>query len=582
MINKIPQHLISELLEKTDIINFISSRISVKKKGKNYYALCPFHQEKTPSFIVNQKKQFYYCFGCNAHGNVIDFLMNYEHLNFVESIETLSILHKYNILYYKTNPTNTNNAYEKRNKLFSLMKTITDIYKQNITTNKNNEAYIYLINRGLNPQIINEFSIGFAPKEWNYISKNITINKTNQQELIDSGILIENNQGYTYDRFRNRIIFPIKDNFGRISGFGARNLNNNKPKYINSPETSIFHKSKQLYGFYEMKKKYSRPNKLLIVEGYIDVITLVQFNIFYAVASLGTSITSEHIQLLFRTTNNIIYCYDGDQSGTKAAWRTLKISLPYITDGKSIKFVFLPHNEDPDTIIRQEGKIAFENRINQATDLSIFFFKKLLHNIDLSSIEDRSYLSAKAIPLINLIPGETMRIYLKQILGNKLGIPDINQLETLFFKYKKIKENKNITPIKQTKMRILIALLIQNPHLVAVIPSIKILKKVQVKGLTLFIQLVETCIKHKTLNTGQILELYRNTHELTILVKLATWDHMITDNQVKNVFLDILTNIYNSILETRHNFLINKERKIGLNNNEKYELWSINKKLAKT
>ncbi|HXK00493.1 MAG TPA: DNA primase, partial [Buchnera sp. (in: enterobacteria)] len=568
MIGKIPKNFIDELLIKTNIIDLINSRIPLKKQGQNYHARCPFHNEKTPSFTVNDKKQFYYCFGCNSHGNAIDFLMNYEHLNFIESIETLSILNRLTIPYnisYKKNK----NEYDKRTQLYYLMKKVSDLYKTNIMNTDHNEAYRYLKQRGISKEMINYFSIGFAPKEWNNISKKIVINKHNQKALIDSGILILNKQGYPYDRFRNRIMFPIKDNYGRISGFGARNLDNTQPKYINSPETNIFHKSRQLYGLYEITRNYSKPNRLLIVEGYIDVIMLTQFNINYVVGSLGTSITTEHIQLLFRTTNNIIYCYDGDKSGKEAAWRTLKTSLPYIYDGRSVKFIFLPQDEDPDTIIRKEGKIAFENRINQATDLSVFLFHKLLKNINLSSIEGRSYLSAIAVPLIQLIPGETMRIYLKQILGHKLGIPDFNQLERLFSKNARKIEDYKIKPIKQTRMRILISLLLQNPYLAEMIPSVAKLMHLKIKGLSLFLELVQICIKNPKLNTGQILESYRDTDKISILYKLAKWDHMIIEKEIKNVFLDLLTGLYNKILEIRQELLIDKERKKGLNNSEK-------------
>ncbi|CAL4042128.1 DNA primase [Buchnera aphidicola] len=579
MIGKIPKVFIDELLIKTNIIDLINARIPLKKQGQNYHARCPFHNEKTPSFTVNDKKQFYYCFGCNSHGNAIDFLINYERLTFIESIETLAILNRLTIpnnIGYKKNK----NEYDIRNQLYCLMQKVTDLYKKNITNTDKNMAYLYLKKRGISKKMINYFSIGFAPKEWNNISNNIVINKTNQQALINAGILILNKKGNLYDRFRGRIIFPIKDNHGRISGFGARNLDNEKPKYINSPETNIFHKSRQLYGLYEITKNDVKPDKLLIVEGYIDVIMLTQFNINYVVGSLGTSITAEHIQLLFRNTNNIIYCYDGDKSGKEAAWRTLKISLPYIHDGRSIKFIFLPQDEDPDTIIRKEGKIAFENRIHQATDLSIFLFHKLLKNINLSSIEGRSHLSAIAVPLIQLVPGETMRIYLKQILGHKLGIPDFNQLERLFSRNKKKIATYSMKPIKQTSMRILISLLLQNPYLAEIIPSVKKLTYLKIKGLSLFLELVQICIKNPKLKTGQILEFYRDTDSVYILYKLAKWDHMIIEKEIKNVFLDLLSGLYNKILEIRQELLIDQERKKGLNNAEKNELWSINKKLA--
>jgi len=578
MMGKIPKHFIDDLLFKTNIIDLINIRIPLKKIGDNYHAKCPFHNERTPSFIVNDKKQFYYCFGCHAHGNAIDFLINYEHLNFVESIEQLAILNQIKIP-YKTGYIKDNKKYKNKAHLYFLIKQTSNLYHSNIIYHSNNDAYKYLIHRGINKKMIDYFSIGFAPKQWNHVSIKLKINTKNKQALIHAGILIKSSKGFIYDRFRNKIMFPIHDKNGQINGFGARTLDNTLPKYINSPETDVFHKSQQLYGFYEMKKKHLKPDQLLIVEGYIDVITLNQFDIDYVVGLLGTSVTYEQIQLLFRTTNNLIYCYDGDIAGRKAAWITLKKHLPFIHDERSIKFIFLPINEDPDSLIRKEGKIAFEHRIHHAISFSKVFFHKLLKKINLGAIEDRCRLSAKAIPLINLIPGKTINIYLKNILGNYLGIPDAYQLEQLFINKNKHMHYDTNNRIKNTNMRILIALLLQNPYLVKYIISIKKLINAKIKGLSFFLKLVKTCSKNPKLHTGQILEIYRDTDEIKIFYKLAQWNHMIVNEAIKNVFLDLLKGLYNKVLEIRQESLINQERKKGLNKNEKNELWKINKRL---
>ncbi|QCI23096.1 DNA primase [Buchnera aphidicola] len=576
----IPKNFIDELLHLTNIIDIINIRAPLKKIGKNYSTHCPFHKENTPSFTVSYEKQFYYCFGCNSHGNVIDFLINYEKLTFVESIEELANFNGLKIPYKKEHYYSEFD-YEKRNNLYSITEKFAYIYHKNVFETKN--AYEYLTKRGIHACMIKYFNIGFSNINWKNTEKKIKINTINIQELIDAGILIINNKGYKYDRFRGRIIFPIRNKNGKVIGFGGRALNNNFPKYINSPETNIFKKGQNLYGLFETLKHNSKPKKLLIVEGYIDVITLFQFNINYSISSLGTAITSYQVQLLFRFTNTIICCYDGDVAGERAAWRTLKITLPYIYDGKNIQFIFLPLGEDPDTMIRKEGKEKFEQRISNAISLSKFLFDKLFKNIDLSFINEKSYLSSIAIPLINQIPSDTTRMYLLQKLGIKIGVPDQNILRQLHTKavHNTLKNNNEYKHITKITIRNLIGLLIQNPNLVFTITSIKHLKNFHLNGLPTFLNLVNKCIKYPNHNTGQILEMYRNTIIFKKLNQLAKWNHMIADNQIKQVFLDSLNNLHNRALENKKSNLISKERKIGLKKDEKYELWLINKKLAK-
>ncbi|XBC43896.1 MAG: DNA primase [Buchnera aphidicola (Floraphis choui)] len=574
----VPQYFINELLRQTNIVNVINTKIPLKKIGKNYNTHCPFHEEKTPSFTVSDEKQFYYCFGCNSHGNIIDFLINYEKLTFVESIEELANINGLKIPYQKRYFSQDFN-YEQRNNLYYLTEKLSYIYHKNIFNMEH--AYQYLINRGISKSMIQFFNIGFSPTNWSDTEKKI--NNFNTKELIDIGVLIINNKGYKYDRLRRRIIFPIRNKNGKVIGFGGRLPNNNFPKYINSPETNIFQKSRNLYGLFEILKYNPKPKKLLIVEGYIDVITLFQFNINYSLAALGTSITNNQIRLLFQITDTVICCYDGDLAGKKAAWRTLKIALPHIYDGKHIKFIFLPNNEDPDTIIRKEGTKEFKKRINNAVNLSNFLFNTLFENIDLSSINERFSLISTAVPLINLIPGKVMRTYLLQKLGNKIGIPDQNILEKIDSThiYKSFKLHSTHTTISHITIRTLIGLLIQNPRLALIIPSLKYLHHFHSPGVFVFLDLIKKCIEFKNCNTGQILEMYRNTKIFEKLNQLAKWNHMIIDNKIEQVFLDSLTNLYYKTLEDQQNKLITKERKIGLKKDEKNKLWLINKKLAK-
>ncbi|XBC40806.1 MAG: DNA primase [Buchnera aphidicola (Nurudea yanoniella)] len=577
----IPKHFINELLHQTNIIDVIKERISLKRSGKNYNALCPFHKENTPSFTINREKQFYYCFGCHVHGNTIDFLMNYDKLTFIESIEELANINGLKIPYTKEYPTQIFN-YEQRNNLYLIIEKISYIYHNNIFQEK--YAYEYLVNRGIHISMIQYFRIGFSTKNLKNIEKTIKINNFKLKELIETGILLINKNGYKYDRLQERIIFPIRNKNGKVIGFGGRSIKKNNPKYINSPETQIFQKSRNIYGLFEVLKQNPKPKKLLVVEGYLDVITLFQFKINYSIALLGTFITSYQIQLLFRVTNTIIYCYDGDIAGKKAAWRTLKITLPYINDGKNIKFIFLPHGEDPDTIIRKEGKEKFKKRIKNATNLSKFLFKKLFKNIDLSSVNERFYLCSKTVPFINQIPGKITRIHLLYKLGTQIGIPDINVLKKLntekIYNENCMKKNE-YTSTEKITIRILIGLLLQNPQLVNIIPSTKFLRNFQSIGLFIFLDLIKKCIAFPNSNTGQILETYRNTKIFDKLNQLATWNHMIAENQIPKVFSDSLKNLYNRTLENKKNKLIIKERQIGLKKDEKNELWLISKKLTK-
>ncbi len=412
MAGRIPRVFINDLLARTDIIDLIDARVKLKKQGKNYHACCPFHNEKTPSFTVNGEKQFYHCFGCGAHGNAIDFLMNYDKLEFVETVEELAAMHNLDVPYEAGNGPSQIERHQRQT-LYQLMDGLSAFYQQSLNQPAAEPARQYLAQRGLSSEVISRFAIGYAPPGWDNVLKRFGGNGENRQSLTDAGMLVTNDRGRTYDRFRERVMFPIRDKRGRVIGFGGRVMGDAMPKYLNSPETDIFHKGRQLYGLYEAQQDNAEPPRLLVVEGYMDVVALAQYDINYAVASLGTSTTAEHIQLLFRVTNSVICCYDGDRAGREAAWRALETALPYMTDGRQLRFMFLPDGEDPDTLVRKEGKAAFEARMEQAQPLSTFLFNSLMPQVDLSTPDGRAQLSTLALPLISQVPGETLRIYLR-------------------------------------------------------------------------------------------------------------------------------------------------------------------------
>ncbi|EKS1843369.1 DNA primase [Cronobacter muytjensii] len=580
MAGRIPRVFINDLLARTDIVDLIDARVKLKKQGKNYHACCPFHNEKTPSFTVNGEKQFYHCFGCGAHGNAIDFLMNYDKLEFVETVEELAAMHNLEVPFEAgSGPTQIER--HQRQTLYELLDGLNGFYRQALQAQNAEPARQYLAKRGLSESVIERFAIGYAPPGWDNVLKRFGNNSENRQSLIDAGMLVTNDKGRSYDRFRERVMFPIRDKRGRVIGFGGRVLGDALPKYLNSPETEIFHKGRQLYGLYEVQQSDPNPPRLLVVEGYMDVVALSQYDINYAVASLGTATTAEHIQMLFRVTNNVICCYDGDRAGRSAAWRALETALPYMTDGRQLRFMFLPDGEDPDTLVRQEGKAAFEARMEQAQPLSTFLFNSLLPQVDLSTPDGRAQLSTLALPLISQVPGETLRIYLRQELGNKLGILDDSQLERLMTRQADNSQTRAAPTLKRTTMRILIGLLVQNPELAPLVPSLAALDKTKLPGLELFSELVNTCLSQPGLTTGRLLEHYRGTKEAATLEKLSTWDDIADKDIAEKTFTDALDHLFDSVLELRLTELIARSRTQGLSAAEREEVRIITEARAK-
>ncbi|WP_425425248.1 DNA primase [Vibrio sonorensis] len=515
MAGHIPRSFIDDLLARLDIVDIIDARVKLKKKGKNYSACCPFHNEKTPSFSVSQEKQFYHCFGCGVHGNAIDFLMEYERLDFVEAIEELASSLGLEVPreerrgggFSSSRP--AANSEQKRT-LYDLMGSISQFYRNQLKQPAGKTAISYLKDRGLSGEIVQKFGIGYVPDEWDSVRKNFGQSQQNQEMLISGGMLVENDNGNRYDRFRGRVMFPIHDRRGRVIGFGGRVLGDGTPKYLNSPETPIFHKGKELYGLYEVLQAYREPPQVLVVEGYMDVVALAQYGVDYSVASLGTSTTGDHLHVLFRQTSNVVCCYDGDRAGREAAWRAMENALPYLTDGRQLKFMFLPDGEDPDSYIRQHGKEAFEQEVQNAMPLSEFMFRSLMEQVDISSKEGMTKLATLAVPLIDKVPGGTLRVYLRDILGKRLGLMEDSQLEALVRKENK-SENRPQPhkEIKRTPMREVIALLIQNPSYAQMVPDLSSVRELTIPGLSLLLAVLDYCQHNPNINTGQLLENWR-------------------------------------------------------------------------
>ena len=585
MKGRIPNDFILDLIARTSILDVISKRVKMKKKGNNYFGCCPFHDEKTASFSLNEKKQIYYCFGCGASGSVVNFLMQYDRLSFPEAIEEIASMQGIQVPYTDSDNSQLDNSkqIESRNvrrDLYTLMAKITNFYQQQLTLTTSKDAQQYLLQRGLNSEIIARYKIGYAPNEWRSTFQRVAKTKAETHLYDQAGMLVTSDGGNQYDRFRGRIMFPIRDRQGNVIAFGGRTIINDSAKYINSPETPIFHKGFQLYGLYEAQEINRNPDKLMVVEGYMDVVSLAQYGIDYAVAALGTSTSEQHIKLLFRATDSVIFCYDGDKAGRSAAWRALNVLLPCLIDGKQITFVFLPQDEDPDSFVRKVGKQGFESHLQSAPNLSQFLFDELLKQVDLSSSEGKAKLSALAIPMLEQVKAKAFRLNLLQQLGRYLGLLDVAQIEQLIRDNRQKSEDKTaeVKPsiqMKLTIMRILIGLLIQYPNLAKQVSDINIMRQAKLAGIDIFIELLELCQHYPNITTAQILTQCIDRPFYKQLNRLASWEHHYQDDEISTIFSHTLKELYDNILAQRQDELIAKERVSGLSTAEKKELATL-------
>lgn len=430
MAGLIPQGFIDDLLGRTDVVEVVGSRLKLKKTGKNHSALCPFHNEKSPSFSVSPDKQFYYCFGCGAGGNAISFLMDFERLDFPQAVEELARHAGVEVPREERSDHSTRRAPRQDSPLYPVLENAAAYYRQQLRKHaQRSRAVDYLQARGLTGQIAKRYDIGFAPPGWNNLMGHLATDNTEEKVLIEAGLVVENPENARrYDRFRDRVVFPIRDSRGRVIGFGGRVLGDDKPKYLNSPETPVFHKGRELYGLYEARQQNRQLDDILVVEGYMDVIALAQHGVTNAVATLGTATSEEHLKRLFRIVNSVTFCFDGDSAGRQAAWRALQSCLPTLEDGRHVRFMFLPDGQDPDSLIHQEGQDAFRARmVQQAQPLTEYLLRHLSEEAPPTSLEGKAHLATLALPLIEQIPGSLLRRLLRQSLETLTGM-DLDSL----------------------------------------------------------------------------------------------------------------------------------------------------------
>lgn len=434
MAGQIPQRFIDDLLGRVDVVEVVGERVQLKKAGRNYSGLCPFHQEKTPSFTVSADKQFYHCFGCGANGNALRFLMEYDKLPFPEAVEQLAGRLGIEVPREGTEDPRAQQREQKRKEGVNLLELAASFYRERLKMQEGRSAQRYLLGRGLSEDVIKTYGIGYAPAGWEALKQHLSERGIGEPVQVEYGLLIHREDtGRTYDRFRDRVMFPIRDLRGRTIAFGGRVMGDDQPKYLNSPETPVFHKGRELYGLFEARQVSNKLEQLVMVEGYMDVVALAQYGIHNAVATLGTATTEDHLTRLFRLVSRVVFCFDGDRAGRQAASRALETALPQMIDGREARFLFLPEGDDPDTLVRREGTQAFQDRVTCAMPLSEFLFEQAAQGRDLNTVEGRERFASQVLEALNKVPEGMLKSLLLESLAQRSGLAQ-EQLKVLLEK----------------------------------------------------------------------------------------------------------------------------------------------------
>ena len=577
MAGLIPQDFIDDLIARADVVEVIGKRIQLKKAGREFKACCPFHEEKTPSFTVSPGKGFYHCFGCGAHGTAIGFLMEYEHMSFVESIESLASVMGVEV------PRNESDRPARRyDELFSLMASVEQHWQ--VCLRDNSTAVDYLKQRGIDGTTAKRFGIGYAPDSWSDVLDKFDKTPEAAERLLATGLVIRKDNGKHYDRFRDRIMFPIRDSRGRTIGFGGRALGDGEPKYLNSPETVLFHKGRELYGLYEARQALRQIDHLVVVEGYMDVVALSRHGIDFSIATLGTATTTDHLNIVFRLTDNVIFCFDGDRAGKAAAWRALENALPQVREGRQLRFVFLPDGHDPDSYVNELGADAFIQAVDSGMALSEFLIHELASQVDMTTVDGKARLAELAKPLIHKIPPGVYRELLIESLADTVGL-SAGKLEKMLGRAAESgnqdasrsslsgrRRQGGIATGRPSVVRRAITLLLNNPQAGDRL-NVEKLAGVSRPGVELLHDLIETVQEEPTITTAGLLERWRHDDEGRHLGKLAAIEVPQEDDFDPAAELEAcLDQLVLAGRRERVDFLIEKQRLSSLSDDEKSEL----------
>ena len=582
----IPQHFIDDLIARADIVEVVGRRIQLRKAGREFKANCPFHDEKTPSFTVSPAKGFYHCFGCGAHGTAIGFLMEYDHMTFVEAVESLA-----GMLGIEVPREQSERPAQRYDELFELLRRVELYYQQELKDQP--RAVEYLKGRGIDGATAKRFGIGFADEGWSRVLDRFGTSRERIDRLLAVGLIIRKDNGQHYDRFRNRLMFPIRDGRGRTLGFGGRVIGDDEPKYLNSPETVLFHKGRELYGLFEARQALRHIERLVVVEGYMDVIGLARHGIDYAVATLGTATTGDHLNRLFHLSENVYFAFDGDAAGQKAAWRALENALPQIREGRQIHFVFLPEKEDPDSYVRDRGADAFENLLEAGVPLSAFLIDELAGGVDLASVDGRARLAERAGPLLRRVPPGVYRELLVGGLAERVGLASA-KLEALLLKGEErraVRGRGGATRFRPdgnrqgggrpSLVRRAITLLLHRPQAAARLDA-DALAEVRRPGAGLLAELIETVHAEPNISTAGLLERFRGHDEGKYLGRLAAVE--MPDDEDFDAAAELaacLRQLASAGIRERIDFLIEKQRDSDLSEAERRELRELGQKTAR-
>ncbi len=565
MPGRIPEQFIDDLLARVDIVEIIEQRVPLKKTGRDWSARCPFHDERSPSFTVSPAKQFYHCFGCGVHGSAIKFLMDYDRLEFVDAVEDLASRVGLKVPY----DGGRRAPQEDSTDLYSLLGNCTTFYQRELA--KNEKARDYFQSRGLDAAIIERFQLGYAPEGWESLKTALGTSPQRIALLEKSGMLTSGERGKKFDRFRDRVMFPIQDRRGRVIAFGGRILSkaDDGPKYLNSPETPLFHKGRELFALWQVRQTHSKIPRLIVVEGYMDVIALFQHGISQAVATLGTATTRDHAEILFRNCADVYFCFDGDRAGRSAAWRAVESVLPRMRDGRQAFFLFLPDGEDPDSIVRKEGQVGFEQRLKNATPLSEFVFSELGHDVNLATLDGKARLAERARPLLTQIPDGAFR---------DLMLGELDRISSVRIRIDaqpaEASRGAAKPPQKRTLVSTAVALLTQNPSFAAAIEPPHLFSNLHLPGIPLLIELIALCRHRPEISTALILEHFSEREESRALQKLAVMEFPGSEHEWRIEFLHALTRLDQQTQIQRRDDL-NRKGLANLSAEEKDELRSL-------
>ncbi|MBI2396268.1 MAG: DNA primase [Xanthomonadales bacterium] len=549
---RIPDRFIDDLLARVDIVEVIESRVPLKRAGRDYMARCPFHDERSASFSVSPTKQFYHCFGCGAHGSAIKFLMEYDRLEFVDAVEDLAARMGMTVPYEGGAARGPQDQYAE---LYDVLDAAAKFFQKQLPGSE--KCGKYLDKRGLDAAMIQRFGIGYAPDSWDAIKHAIGSSESRLKALDAAGMLSSGDRGGAYDKFRDRLMFPIHDRRGRVIAFGGRVMGDaDGPKYLNSPETALFHKGRELYALHQVRQSHSKIPRLIVVEGYLDVIALFQFGITQAVATLGTATTKDHAELLFRNSADIYFCFDGDKAGRGAAWRAVESVLPRMKDGRQALFLFLPEGEDPDTLVRKEGAAGFEARLKDAMPLSEFFFAELGKDIDLRGLEGKARLAERAKPLLAQIPDGAFRDLMQQSLATRTGMHRVGPAAPAT---QAVAQGSVGKPPQRSLVRAAVALLMQKPEIANALEPPYLFGTLRQPGIPLLMELIAMCRARPDMNTATLLQQFEGRDDYEALAKLAQIDFPSAPEHWRTEFVDACEQLNRQTLQQRIDELLGKQ-----------------------